>query len=74
MIKFVSDLSQVGGFLRSTPVSSPNKTRIFFRIWGFMLSTSVECARYEKYDSVRTGIENIQLNIIICIKIIFSAL
>jgi hypothetical protein len=26
VIKFVSDLRQVGGFLRSTPVSSTNKT------------------------------------------------
>ena len=26
MIKFVSDLQQVGGFLRDTPVTSTNKT------------------------------------------------
>jgi hypothetical protein len=32
VIKFVSDLKQVGGFLTGTPVSSTNKTEILLKV------------------------------------------
>jgi hypothetical protein len=65
VIKFVSDLRQVGGFSLSTPVSSTNKTEILLKV---VLSTITNPPSSSKHLRIPmqvpnvTGIQNVIRN------------